>query len=186
MDISKTDAVAAMEEIRLAADHSILLRRYRHFAPHLIVWGLVWLLANTATDLSPADANLFWLIGPAAGAVASAWLGYRRRQATEASGDGSGWRWMASMVLMVAFFSVTFSILSPRTGEQVNAFISLFWAFLYMLFGIWYGQRIFLVGLLTAAAILVGYFMIPAHFALWMGLTAGGALIAGGFWLRRC
>jgi hypothetical protein len=50
--------------------------------------------------------------------------------------------------------------------------------------GIWIGWRLFAIGLFTAAMILIGYFYIGGWYDLWMGVFAGGSLIAGGLWLR--
>jgi hypothetical protein len=47
------------------------------------------------------------------------------------------------------------------------------------------GLRLFTIGAVTAAAIVFGYLVLQEHYFLWMGLVAGGGLIAGGLWLRK-
>jgi hypothetical protein len=184
MSISKQEASQALDEIRLARSRTVNMKNYRQFAPYLIVWGLVWLIANASSDFYPAQSGKAWLAGIVAGSVASFWIGLRTpRDADDRGGDG--WRWGLSFALLLGFFIAIFTVLPPVNGAQTNAFISLFWAFVYMVVGTWAGWKIFAVGLVTAAATLFGYFMLEAHYALWMAVVAGGALLAGGLWLRR-
>jgi hypothetical protein len=84
----------------------------------------------------------------------------------------------------MAFIISVILIAQPETSDQGNAMISIFFPFMYMAAGIWAGWRLFAIGLVTAAAILVGYFWVTDYFDLWMGVFGGGSLIAGGIWLR--
>jgi hypothetical protein len=68
---------------------------------------------------------------------------------------------------------------------QINAFISLFWTFAYMVAGIWIGWRLAAIGLVASAAILFAYVALEQHYFLVAGLAGGGSLILGGLWLRR-
>jgi hypothetical protein len=86
---------------------------------------------------------------------------------------------------VIAFFPATLMVLSPLESMQANAFVSLFWAFAYMASGAWLGLRMFVTGLVTAVAVLVGYFLIPQHYYLWMAVVGGGSLMLAGLWLRR-
>ena len=47
------------------------------------------------------------------------------------------------------------------------------------------GWRLFAVGAITATLILGGFVYMHDHFSLYMGVVGGGALIAGGLWLRK-
>jgi hypothetical protein len=184
MSISKQEATQALADVRLTRSRTVNLQNYRHFAPYMIVWGLVWLVANAITDLLPSQAGNAWLGGVAIGSAASFWLGIRTARADDEL-RSDGWRWGLTFALILGFFVAVFSVLPPSSGAQTNALISLFWAFVYMLAGAWTGWKIFAVGLAVAAATLCGYFMLESHYALWMALVGGGALLAGGLWLRR-
>jgi hypothetical protein len=86
-------------------------------------------------------------------------------------------------MMFLLIISLTW-LAQPETSRQTNAMISIFFPFLYMCGGIWIGWRLFAIGLFTAAMILIGYFYIGGWYDLWMGVFAGGSLIAGGLWLR--
>jgi hypothetical protein len=54
----------------------------------------------------------------------------------------------------------------------------------YFLSGLWIGSRLAVTGLALAVLTLVGYYLFPAYFLLWMAVVGGGALILAGAWLR--
>ena len=85
---------------------------------------------------------------------------------------------------MLVFIVVITWIANPESSRDVNTIISIFFPFIYMAAGVWAGWRLFAIGLVTAAAILAGYVWVQEYFELWMGVFAGGSLIAGGLWLR--
>ena len=53
------------------------------------------------------------------------------------------------------------------------------------LLGLWIGWRYTAIGIGIAVLTLVGFFLLPMHFLLWMAGVGGGALILTGLWLRR-
>ena len=87
--------------------------------------------------------------------------------------------------MLIAFFIATELVLPNLSPRQNSAYLSLFWAFAYMFAGVWRAWRLFTIGLVTALLILFGYFELQEHYFLWMGVVGGGALLAGGLWLRR-
>ncbi len=184
MRVNKADAALALEEIAVTHTRTITLRRYRAAAPYFIVWGVVWLVANGATDFSPRHTSVVWATAVLLGVIASAWMNLRSA-ATAPNAKRVRWHGAAGFAVAVGYFAVLGVVLTPLTARQENAVISLFWAFLYMFVGIWNGWKIFAVGLATSALILIGYFVVTAHYSLWMGVVAGGALVLGGLWIRR-
>ena len=190
VNIDKNEAALALAAIDAAGARSNQLQRYRRFAPYLILWGLIWLVANTVSDLAPVHAGNVWLALTAFGAAASWWIGSRQPAATS---DGSGprkrldqgWRWMLCFVVILAFQVTAIAVLPPADGRQQNTFFSMFWTFLYMAIGAWTGWRLFAIGLTATLLILMGYYGVHSHYFLYMGCVSGGALIAGGLWLRR-
>ncbi len=190
MDVSKNEAADALTVILRVDDQMLTLRRYAHLAPFLIVWGLVWTGANSVTDLLPAWTGRAWLIGSAIGLLASVLWGIRigRRSARPigAVRQGPRGRSLVMMGLVIAgYFPAMYAVLGPLSARQANAFGSLAWAFGYMVAGAWVGWRLFGIGVISAAAIVFGYLFIGPHYYLWMAVCGGGALIAGGLWLRR-
>jgi DNA-binding MarR family transcriptional regulator len=69
---------------------------------------------------------------------------------------------------------------------QAGAVFPLLVALWYALLGIWRrGMRMALLGLVLGLLTVAGYFWLAQYFLLWMAVVGGGALILGGFWLRR-
>jgi hypothetical protein len=190
MSIDKSEAALALAAIDTASARSTQLQRYRHFAPYLILWGVVWLLANTVSDLAPTQSGTAWLSLTLLGAAASFWLGCRRNATIAKAGMprtrlGQGWRWMLCFLVVIAFQIARIYVLPPSDARQQNTFCSMFWTFLYMAIGAWTGWRLFAIGLAATLLILFGYYGVHSHYFLYMGCVSGGALIAGGLWLRR-
>ena len=183
MSVDREDAARALGEIDDARTRTLTLSRYRSSGPYFVVWGVVCLVANVITDLAPRYADRTWigmsLLGIGACLVIS------RRQCAGRKNVGAGWRRWLTILVIAGFFAATWRVLPPLGYRQVNAFISLVWAFVYMAVGVWVGWRIFGVGLITAALILFAYYAATEHYFLWMGLVWGGAMILSGLWLRR-
>lgn len=58
--------------------------------------------------------------------------------------------------------------MAPHNGRQVGAFIPLVVAAGYAVVGLWQGSRFMVAGAVIAGLTLGGYFLVPAHFDLWM------------------
>jgi hypothetical protein len=190
MNIDKNEAALALAAIDAAGARSSQLQHYRRFAPFLILWGVIWLLANTVSDLAPAQSGVAWLTLTLLGATASFWLGWRQHPAIAENSMprtrlDQGWRWMLCFVVIIAFQLTVIAVLPPADSRQQDTFFSMFWTFLYMAIGAWTGWRLFAIGLAATLLILLGYYGVHSHYFLYMGCVSGGALMAGGLWLRR-
>jgi len=190
MEIDKSEAVLALAAIDTADARSAQLQRYRCFAPFLILWGAIWLLANGVSDLAPAESGIVWLALTLLGTATSFWLGWRRHAASAERGTprtrlDQNWRWLLCLFVVAAFLVAAIAVLPPMDSRQQDSFVSMFWTFLYMAVGAWAGWRLFTVGLIATLLILLGYYGVHSHYFLYMGCVSGGALIAGGLWLRR-
>jgi hypothetical protein len=191
MSISRQEADEALQAIHSADRRVWQMQGYRQAAPFLILWGLIWLIANSANDFSNTAGNLIWRWGSLIGAVLTVVLIVRqifeRRRAgaqlEEERQTGVSFALMGSTVM--AYFVAMFLVLSPLSARQGNAFISLFWAFAYMFAGAWVGLRLFFTGLVAAVAMVIGFLFVQEHYYLWMAAFGGGSLIVGGLWLRK-
>ncbi len=193
MVISKEEATQALNDIQSANKRIHNMQQYRHVAPFLILWGFIYLVANTLTELHPATAATVWNGLSWAGVVTSMWIGYRSKyrqshpfaaNSAEAHGE-RGFRVLLTILTIFGYFAALLLIAPRMDPKQIGAIISLFWAVYYLVVGIWVGIRMFIVGVLTSASTLIAYFVIPNHYFLWMGLVTGSLLILGGAWLRR-
>jgi hypothetical protein len=192
MQISRDEAAQALSDIHDARSRVDKLHGYSDAAPFLILWGMVWLVANSTTQFVPALADMAWLVGILTGTtltIVLASVQAKRRGARDISQAGQSAqvaiRMGVSQGVVLAFFVAMVTIVWPLDDRQFNALISLFWACAYMGVGVWIGMRLFWIGAITAVAILFGFLHIEQYYSLWMGIAGGGSLIAGGLWLRR-
>ena len=193
MNISREEASHSLKEIGETHQRSTTLQNYRHFAPHMFIWGVIWLIANSLCDFFPDRAGQIWPVLSVLGVIVS--LSSRTRgRALPAGADRpvargypliAGWRWALGSLVLFGFFTAAFAVMPPRSGLQATAFISLFFMFAYMIFGALAGLRVFFVGLVATGAILYGYFSLAQHQFLWLGVCGGGALIVGALWIRK-
>lgn len=193
MNVTRDEAAEALGEIGRAGRRMSRLQSYNYFAVYLVIWGVVWLVANSITDVRPQWVSLTWgvmvSLGGAASFIVGLWVSSRMKRRSGMMGDepriAFSMRFMLLGVVLFCFFICLFAIVGPLGMRQVNTVISLFFPFVYMGVGLFAGWRLFAIGAVTAALIMVGYLWITEHFFLWMGFVAGGALIAGGLWLRK-
>lgn len=192
MQLTREDASQALGEIDSAGRRMREVRNYGHAAPFLILWGVIWLCGNTATDVDPVLGGQVWAVGGGLGCVITLWQTVRqvraadpRTQAAFKSDRKLGFKIGMTWLAIWAFIAGGMTIMLPFDGRQSNAFISLLWACIYIAMGAWAGWRLSAIGLATAAAVLAGYHLIDQHYALWMGIVGGGSLIGGGLWLRK-
>jgi len=181
--LSRDEAAATLKNIRHTQGRSAEAYGYQAAAPFLILWGVIWFLGYGATDLYPHTANWAWGTLIVIGFLASAYLG--RRGSTRADGARHGLKIMASWLALLAFIAAAFSVLRPTRDEQVGAFIPLLIAFAYSILGIWGGMRFLIAGVAVAVLTLGGFFLLEAHFSLWMAAVGGGTLVATGLWLNK-
>lgn len=190
MNVSREEAAQALDDIGKAGERIIQLKSYHNGAPHFIVWGLVWLFANSVSQFWPEQQKLAWPVGVAVGVIASMTLGFfQSRQYARGTQASKKERWISSRLgatggVMFAFIFCIVAIARPESSRELNAMISVFFPFMYMACGVWVGWRLFVIGLVTAAGIVAGYVLIDDYYWLWMGVFGGGSLIAGGIWLR--
>jgi len=192
MNVSREEARAALDAMDATRARVETVRFYAEFAPYLILWGVIWLVANAVSELLPAYGSATWLAGTALGVLLTVLFTIRNarrwqcmRPSERAAGRAIGRRAVLLGITLWVYFPAMTALLGPFSGRQTNAFISITWAFIYMVTGAFSGWRIFAIGLATAAAVMFGYLTIDAHFQLWMAFVGGGSLIAGGLWLRK-
>jgi len=182
MTLSRGEAESTLRDISKTERRSSNLFGYRFGAPHLFLWGAIWMIAYGATYLRP-EWSIVWPILIVVGVIGSFWLSWR---AKSARADTFGWRYGATLVAVFLFVGALFAILPPHRDAQVAAFFPILVALFYLLIGIWTrGVRMVVLGLAVGALTLFGYFDLPAYFLLWMAVVGGGGLILGGFWLRH-
>jgi len=193
MNVTRDEAAEALGEIRRAGIRMQQLQAYSGAAPHFMIWGAVWLVAYSVTDLWPHYSNWAWSICLTIGVGASFAAGYmirrNRKRAPDESKDVAASAYSARFAVLFVvfffFFLCIFTVNPVETTRQGSTLISILFPFMYMAVGAFAGWRIFAIGAVAAALIMVGHFFLREHFYLYMGVVAGGSLMLAGLWLRK-
>jgi hypothetical protein len=143
------------------------------------MWGGIYAVAYTVEFLLPQYGGLPWaVLGPAGGV--GGFLLVRRY------GGKGGPAFFPAAILAIALFIVaSMSVMAPRDPNQVAAFVPLVVALIYVLWGLSIGERLVWTGAALGVLTVFGFFALPSLFMLWMAFVCGGALVAGGLWLRH-
>ncbi len=181
MPLTQDEAAAALDEIERTGRHATELQVYAGAAPFFMVWGAVWVFGYTMTHFMPEYRTAFWAAGIAAGVCLSILLG--KRQDTKGHGFSAG-RYAAISAGIAAFFALTSMVLKLNVRE-VDAFVPLMFAGIYLAVGVFAGTRFAVCGAILAIATAVGFYNAGDLFGLWMAAAGGGVLLLTGFWLRR-
>ena len=182
--ISKDDATRALGEIDQARGRLREVTAYAHASPFLILWGLIWLVADLATQFAPAF-NLAWPAAVIAGTLVSFAIGAGMGAKRTPDQAGAGWRQGATWLLVMAMVFSLFLVIPVTSDREVHSVFGLVFGFIYLIVGLWMGWRVAALGAALVALTLVGFYAVHGWYMLFMGVVAGGALILGGFWLRR-
>lgn len=187
MTLSSDQAAERLKEIDRTRRRSAMAYGYANSSPFFVMWGVIWMIGYTGTDLYPRYANLLWAVLTLAGVAGTIVMGRACAQAGDPHpgiNRYAGWRFLATWVAVGVFIAATFTIFGHATHEQQAAFTPLIVALFYSVVGIWLGARFLVTGIVVAALTLGGFFFLPAHFLLWMAAVGGGALVLAGLWLR--
>jgi hypothetical protein len=181
MPLSTSEATEALRDISRTERRSANAYGYSAAAPHLILWGVIWIVGYGTGYLKPEWTNI-WIPLVLGGSIASFWIGWRMRPANAPRYD---WRYSGTFMAIFVFVFAFLSIMPPHTQNQASAFFPLLVSLFYALIGIWSrGARMLLLGIAVLALTVFGFFALPQIFILWMALVGGGSLILGGIWLR--
>jgi hypothetical protein len=178
MAISPQDAEAALRDVGDARARSARLYRYSRGAPQLILWGVAWAVGYGLSDFYPHRADLIWTVLIPLTVVAA--LIVNRHDSANAK-----WRYIGVAAVVAAAFVLVFQVLPPTDPRQVPVVIALVTSASYLVRGLFGVPRYIVAGLALAVLSLGGFYLLPAHFLLWMGLVGGGFLIVSGLWLMR-
>ncbi|HEX2099244.1 MAG TPA: hypothetical protein VHF69_01195, partial [Candidatus Synoicihabitans sp.] len=75
-------------------------------------------------------------------------------------------------------------ILGAREARPLYAYFCLITMFGYIVAGLWTDTYLTWVGVFISALILVGFFVFPGIFWVWMATTTGSTLVLTGFYVR--
>jgi hypothetical protein len=187
MDITPKEAeeaLVAIQEIMRKTRRLISSSGAYNF---LILWGIIWLIGFLNSQFLPdKTAGYVWVGLDILGGIISAVIGARLNRGLRTSNTTTSGRRIAFFWLLLFLFCVAaIGIVWPVDGKQFAMFIILFvtigWIAMGLLLSfasVWWG-----LGLVSLS--MIGYFLLPGIFYLWMAILGGGGMIALGIYVRN-
>jgi len=186
MNISPSEAEEA-----LAAIQTMMTKTRRAISSSgayifLIVWGVIWLLGFMGSQFLPTDIGGYaWIALDILGGILSAVVGIRmgrgvRTSSPSLSGKRIGIFWLLLFIYCIAAVAVSW----PADGKQISMYIILFVMVGWLAMGLLLSFTSIWIGVIITALALIGYFLLPDIFYLWMAILGGGGMIAFGFYIR--
>lgn len=183
MAIDPEDAAMSLTDVERIERRTRAALYYGGSSAFLIMWGVLTTIGHVVQHFDPADAILSWSIVTAVGLAGGFSIAWRRRLARPQ--HARDWRLLYAQLVLVAYGLLWTILLGSHTPRQLDAFWPSLWMFGFVLAGFWVGRFYQVCGIAVTALIVAGYLWIGPWFDLWVAFWTGGALIAGGLWLRR-
>jgi hypothetical protein len=153
----------------------------------LIITGIVWLIGFTATQFLTAPLIVWiWIVTSIVGSAFATFMGIRAGKRVHiASSAVTGKRIAIFWVLLVLFAAAIIAVARPTDGKQITLLIILFAMIGQMGMGLLLSFSATWWTVPVSVVALIGYFLVPDWFYLWMGLLGGGVMIVLGLYIRR-
>lgn len=184
MRVDQTSARSALDDIAEVEARTAQAAVYGASSASAILWGVVVAMAYLANQFWPAIGGPTWLCAWAFGFAGTAFISWKSRRRSR----DEHWKAMrlvwAQMVLILFGFLFLW-LLPPSSPRQVAAFFPLIFMMGFVIAGLWMGRFFILCGILVSALTVIGYLYSGPWLPLWMAFANGGALIAGGLYLRK-
>lgn len=190
MAISQTEAATALRDVERTTARATEMRAYSYASPHLLLWGVIWVLGYGAMGYSaPRDWGLIWAPLDLVGIAGSALIAARARARASAMAVESGAFSPAAMLIALLFTALfvvcTFTVFAPDRPEPYLVFPALVLGLVYVVAGAWKMQRLAWIGAAVSTLAMVGYLLMTPWLGYWIAAVGGGGLILGGLWLRK-
>jgi hypothetical protein len=188
MDISPAEAEEALAAIQSMAEKTRRAISQSGAYAFLIIWGIVWLLGFLSNHFLPSDlSGYIWIGLDILGGIASAVIGARmnrqvRSPSATASGKRIAWFWLILFLYCVAAIGIAWPV---DNSKQLSMFIILFVMVGWMAMGLLLSFASIGWSLAITALALIGYFLLPGIFYLWMAILGGGGMIVLGIYIRN-
>jgi hypothetical protein len=177
MNVTPDEAQASLAEVENIVARTRLALASTRCGPMLVVWGIIWMIGYSGTQFFPAKAGLLWAVLDCAGFAATIAL----VRSSPSRGDSALGRKIGLAWLALCVYSVVWAfILRPFNWQFFGAYPAAVAMFGYVVMGIWFGGFLLSLGLTVTALALAGILFLPDWLNLWMGVTAGGSLVAAG------
>jgi hypothetical protein len=189
MSISRDEASRALGEIEQARDRLREVTSYGYAAPHMMLWGLAWLVADVATQVGPLPVKEWtWpIVSSVCALISIVIVVISRNRAGPAVSRRVMLQVYGVMAAVVAFTAALIFVCWPLNPKQTHSLFGVIFGFAYVIEGLWLGWRLTVLGLALVALTLGAFVWLPlmGGYLVTMGVVGGGSLILGGLWLRR-
>jgi hypothetical protein len=188
MNVTNDDAVQSLMQVEQTIAKTRKAVAAAYSSPLLILWGLLWVAAYTATHFYLKYADVIFGVMSGVGLLGSFFVWQRVRRnfpVKEPTEEKLNWRIGGLWLSLFIYVFVWLNLLRPVNGMQMNAFICTAVMFAYVITGLWFTAYFMVwLGLAVTATTLVGFYFLPAYYCLWMAVTAGGLLLGTGLYLH--
>ncbi|MGD2148631.1 MAG: hypothetical protein PVH41_18190 [Anaerolineae bacterium] len=186
MDISPSEAQEALAAIDVVAHKTRQSIAGSGAYVTLISTGIVWLGGFMATQFLPEGIIPYvWLGLSIVGGTLGTVMGLRAgRRVRSPSAAGMAKRIGLPWLLLVVYGGATIAVLWPMDGTQLTVLVAQFVMVGHMAMGLLFSFAAVWWVLPITALVLIGYFLVPGWFYLWMSLLGGGGMIALGLYIR--
>jgi hypothetical protein len=186
MNISPNEAEEALAAIQTMAQKTRHSIASGSVYISLIITGLVWLIGFTATQFLSAPLIIWiWIVTSIVGSVFATFMGIRTAKRVRITSSAvTGKRIVIFWVLLTLFAAAIIAVAHPTDGKQITLIIILFAMIGQMGMGLLLSFSATWWTVPVAAVALLGYFLAPEWFYLWMGLLGGGVMIVLGVYIR--
>jgi hypothetical protein len=187
MDISPQEAQQALETIQIMVDKTRRSISNSGAYIFLMIWGLIWLIGFSANHfLTGKTVGVVWGILDSLGGILSVIMGVRlghkfRSSSGNQTGKQIGWFWL----LLAVYCGILLLVASPADMKQGSMIIVIFVMIGWIAMGLLLSMTSVWWGLAITALALIGYFLLPGIFYLWMAVLGGGGMIVLGFYIRN-
>jgi hypothetical protein len=190
MDISEKEAQDSLEQIQAVSAHTRKTIAAGYDSAVLMMWGLIGILGFLGTHFFLRWAWPIWMVLSGIGMITTFVVSWRQFSSGNpvkvSAAEKIGWRIFLFWILLLVYMFIWLSILRPRHGIQLNAFILTTIMFAYVVIGLWFKcYYMFWLGIGVTCTTLVGFYLIPpSYYCLWMAPMGGGAFLGTGLYLR--
>jgi len=187
--ITEREAAESLRDVERVSRRTHVASAYAVASPHLILWGLVWVVGYAGTGLTkPESWGWVWLPCIVIGSFGSAVLGRRAARSGAAKAGGAANQTARSLLMaliIMLFMGSVYLVFKPTSTLPYLVFPALIMALTYALIGTFGLPRFTWIGAGIFIAVMLGYLLAPALMAFWIAAAGGGGLIMGGLWMRK-
>ena len=152
----------------------------------LIITGIVWMIGFTCSQFLPQEIiGYIWVTLSILGTVVGNAIGFHRGKRIQSPLTIPTAKRIGTFWLLLILFSVTILIINlPTDGKQATLLIILFIMFGHASMGMIVSFSETWWPIPISALALIGYYLVPDIFYLWIAILGGGGMIALGLQIR--